>query len=63
MADCSFIRDLAQERTTLKRLRLRDLGYRKGLEMDVGSSFTPLETLWSHYKANHLSLHMTTEPP
>ena len=38
-----------QERTTLKRLWLWDLGYRKGLIMEVGSCFTPLETLPSDH--------------
>jgi len=39
--------NLAQERTTSKRLRLWDLDYPKGLVMGVGSCFTRLDTLQS----------------
>jgi len=35
------IRQLAQERTTLRRLLLGDWGYRKGLIMGVGELFYP----------------------
>jgi len=50
---CRTVKDngeLAQERTTSKRRRLLDLGYRKGLGMRVGSCFTSLKTRTNHHK-------------
>ena len=38
------------ERTTPKRLRLWDLGYRKGSVMEIGGCFTSLKTWRTHYK-------------
>ena len=42
--------DLAQDRMTLKQVRLWDLGCHNGLVTGVGSCFTPFETWPSHHK-------------
>jgi len=59
--DFRSTRNVVQERWTLKRVRLRDLGCCNGLVTRAESGFTPVEVCTSHHKPRS-KLYLTVNP-